>query len=522
MKSAKWDVTTKCNLRCKHCSVADMYFGGGTPAAQATLDEKLLLVDRLADGGVTQLSLLGGEPLTLGEDLFALLRRARERRVAVSLVTNGLLLNPDVSRRLIDHGLANLVVSIESPRADIHNQIRGKRTFERTMPNIETFLRLRDGARGPRVTINTVLNRPNRPTFADMIPFCRDLGADQWNALTLNYIGSAGENLDRLALSQKEHTDVAMEIGVRLKSGELATGDLKINFTIVCPLVWEYLSSKYGVSLPQPEICCSASTSLVYLSPAGELYLCDRVHSSGYEDAPLETTSMRPASLLSQTFEDIWNSRQFVEMYDFVNRAETYAKFEPCNRCKYLHDRSCNPCPLQSFRDDEIRYEECLKAEAYLGDISIRADKPRTSWEELHQFEAAPRPLVELSWLERVRNVYPIKKDGVRRSPQPNDETLLMHPQSAEVIRINAMATQIWDSITGSVTTQKVLGQAIDTYQCVGQTLKRDVSGSRSEAFGFDMVLPFIRLLEEKGFIGFEGRARTVYCWTENRARRPQ
>ena len=66
MKSAKWDVTSKCNLRCKHCSVADMYFGEGNSTPQISLGDKLRLIDRLADGGVTRLSLLGGEPLTLG------------------------------------------------------------------------------------------------------------------------------------------------------------------------------------------------------------------------------------------------------------------------------------------------------------------------------------------------------------------------------------------------------------------------------------------------------------------------
>lgn len=120
MKSVKWDVSTKCNLRCKHCSVADMYFEG-EPAQQVSHAQRLELVDRMAEGGVTNLSLLGGEPLMLGEDLFPLLDRARRRGIKVSLVTNGLLLTPETSARLIEHGLSNLVVSIESPDAAIHN-----------------------------------------------------------------------------------------------------------------------------------------------------------------------------------------------------------------------------------------------------------------------------------------------------------------------------------------------------------------------------------------------------------------
>ena len=61
---AKWDITDKCNLRCTHCSVSEMYF---TKEVHRRLShqERLDILDKLKDGGVTDLFLLGGEPLTL-------------------------------------------------------------------------------------------------------------------------------------------------------------------------------------------------------------------------------------------------------------------------------------------------------------------------------------------------------------------------------------------------------------------------------------------------------------------------
>jgi MoaA/NifB/PqqE/SkfB family radical SAM enzyme len=298
MINAKWDITSTCNLRCSHCSVAEMYFNG-TPPPQLSMQDRLHIIDNLAEGGVSYLSLLGGEPLTLGDQLFALLRRAQERQIKIGLVTNGQLLDANTSCRLMDYGLANLIVSIESPDAEIHNKIRGKRTFERLMGNLETFLSLRGSKTTPKLTVNTVLCQPNRNSFTQMIKFCRDLGADSWNALTLNYIGNATGNLETLALSKEEHTEVALEIGRLLQSPGFDIGHLKINFTIVCPLVWEYISKKYDIHLPQPEICCSASSSLVYISPTGDMHLCDRVNSSGYTGSKLESETMRPMSLLA-------------------------------------------------------------------------------------------------------------------------------------------------------------------------------------------------------------------------------
>ena len=62
MLCAKWDITSKCNLRCGHCSVADMYFSAG-PYPNVSFSDKLAVLDNLAQGGVRYLSLLGGEPL---------------------------------------------------------------------------------------------------------------------------------------------------------------------------------------------------------------------------------------------------------------------------------------------------------------------------------------------------------------------------------------------------------------------------------------------------------------------------
>lgn len=181
MISAKWDVTSTCNLRCKHCSVADLYFRG-SPTENLSQAERIRVIDTLADGGVGFVSFLGGEPLTLGESFFDLLRYANRRNIRTTVVTNGQLLTRETSIRLIDAGLGALVVSIESPLPEVHNKIRGKRTFERLISNLEEFLSVRGVSSDVKLNINTVLCSVNRSTFVGMIPFCADLGADSWSA----------------------------------------------------------------------------------------------------------------------------------------------------------------------------------------------------------------------------------------------------------------------------------------------------------------------------------------------------
>jgi radical SAM protein with 4Fe4S-binding SPASM domain len=479
-----------------------MYFTD-TPPRQLSLNERLHIIDRLAEGGVTYISLLGGEPLTLGDELFALLRRAQEHKIKVGIVTNGQLLDSYTSERLIEYGLANLTVSIESPSSVIHNNIRGRRTFERLIANLETFIRLREHEKSPKLTVNTVLSRPNRDTFSQMIKFCCDLGVDSWSALTLNHIGNAIEHLDSLVISKEEHTEVALEVGKLLQSPGFDIGDLEINFAIVCPLVWEYLSKKYNISLPQPELCCSASISLIYISPTGDVHLCDRVHNSAYTGSKLESETMRPMSLLKNNFEDIWNSKQFFEMFDFVKRAETYAGFDPCNHCKYLFDRTCNPCPLQSYKSSHIRFDECLKAESYLGDISHYDDGPRTPWEKLHKFERLPLTAFEPDAYERIINMYPTPIIGTRHVVQSDGDVLMMHPLSLELIRINYIGWEIYNKINGLLTTKEVVTSVVNFYREVSKAVDLRIDNDGLDEFSKEVVMPFIMVLHNKGFINF-------------------
>jgi hypothetical protein len=85
-----WNLTQACNLRCRHC------YQNATPRPapdELTLEEKLGAVDQLGAAGVPFLAIAGGEPL-ISKDLWPVLERARERRIHVSLATNGTLFDP--------------------------------------------------------------------------------------------------------------------------------------------------------------------------------------------------------------------------------------------------------------------------------------------------------------------------------------------------------------------------------------------------------------------------------------------
>lgn len=79
-----WNVTNRCNLRCKYCSNESEY----NSYNELTKNEKLSLVDKLAGIGVRHLFLLGGEP-TLIEGFNEILDRVLSNNIFLSFSTNG-------------------------------------------------------------------------------------------------------------------------------------------------------------------------------------------------------------------------------------------------------------------------------------------------------------------------------------------------------------------------------------------------------------------------------------------------
>ena len=115
-----WNYTAACNLRCLHCYQS----AGGDAPYEFSTEERLEAVDELAKAGVVAVALSGGEPLVRPE-IYAVLRRIKEHDMYAAVATNGTLITRDVARRLRSIGVDYVEVSIDSPRAEVHNRLRG-------------------------------------------------------------------------------------------------------------------------------------------------------------------------------------------------------------------------------------------------------------------------------------------------------------------------------------------------------------------------------------------------------------
>lgn len=115
---ANFEITNKCNLRCKHC-----YFFNN-PTLNKCLPEPVILkiVKKLINEGILELSIGGGEPFCF-EKIKELLRLAT-KKIYVIVSSNGLLINDSIIEFLSKLGNFTLQISLDG-NENHHCKIRG-------------------------------------------------------------------------------------------------------------------------------------------------------------------------------------------------------------------------------------------------------------------------------------------------------------------------------------------------------------------------------------------------------------
>ena len=142
--------TLQCNFACDYCYQGD-HGDYNQHAAKMSLDTAARVAawveSKLDDNRPERFALtfFGGEPLLnqpvmvyLAERLWAA-TRARDVRTNVNIITNGLLLTPDLVDRLLPFGLTGVKVTLDGDR-ETHNRMRplrgGQGTFDRIIENV--------------------------------------------------------------------------------------------------------------------------------------------------------------------------------------------------------------------------------------------------------------------------------------------------------------------------------------------------------------------------------------------------
>src|SRR5258708_28180817 len=146
---AVWEITLRCDLACVHCGSR----AGRARPDELTTAECLDLVDQMADLGVREVTLIGGEAY-LRDDWLEIVRALRRRGMQATMTSGGPGLAAERVAAAAEAGLQSVSVSIDGLE-ETHDRLRGVRGSYRSATAALGYLR----AAGIITSVNTQINR---------------------------------------------------------------------------------------------------------------------------------------------------------------------------------------------------------------------------------------------------------------------------------------------------------------------------------------------------------------------------
>lgn len=157
------DFATRCNLRCPMCVVWGSEEARKVDEVQGIMDierARRLLDEVMAARPLVQPN-MWGEPLLIPE-LETVIGDLKTRGLPVAMNTNGLRLNPNVCRMLIDLKVDAVMVSIDATTPATLQKVRGIDKLDKIEEGVHRLLDLRGDGKLPRIGVSFTVQETNR------------------------------------------------------------------------------------------------------------------------------------------------------------------------------------------------------------------------------------------------------------------------------------------------------------------------------------------------------------------------
>ena len=192
-------ITTKCNLKCKHC-----FAEASEERAHDELskEEALRLIDDLAEWGIGLLLLSGGEPLCR-EDFLEIASYASKKGIRTGVGSNGTLIDVTMARKMKDVGIKTVGISIDGADARAHDSLRGEGSFYRALGGASACK-----TESLPFQFNMVIRKDTISQIEEMLKLAKDSGAAAVEFFDLVEVGRAGAEYRGNTLNPNERREV--------------------------------------------------------------------------------------------------------------------------------------------------------------------------------------------------------------------------------------------------------------------------------------------------------------------------
>lgn len=358
VKEFAWEVTNRCNLRCKTCYLK---IEEEDPKDALSKEEGLTLLEDMAKLGPENIVVVfeGGEPL-LNPYIFDYIEYASSLGMRPVMTTNGTLIDVDVTRKLKKAGLVGMAISMDGATREVNDHIRGEGSFDKALEALKAV-----GEANIHWNIAFVANKYNVSQVPAIIELAKKLSrrspkepiTSPPGVFLFHYIpiGRGAECMPDAELSVKEYVDLLEFI---FKSKIQNEGRVWIKPECM-PQYWPFIIERYGVELDP-----SFTANMIRMCQAGLRHCCVTV--SG-EVTPCPYVRTSAGNVRDGGFLKVWRDS---ELFMKLRKPRTFLK-EPCRSCR--HTEICGGCRGRA----EARY-----GDPFMGDplchlpIIIKQGKP--------------------------------------------------------------------------------------------------------------------------------------------------
>ena len=324
-----WSITGACNLKCRHCFMSAPHAKHGAP----THEQIIAIADQLAECGVFQAGLTGGEPL-VREDFLDIVDALNEREIGIDTIyTNGWL----VDGRLLD----------ELDRRGVHPPFQlsfdgvGWHDFLRGVPGAEektlNALKLLQEREHP-VSVSMCLHRKNRHVLRESVNLLASLGVSSLKCGSMMELGEwAQPELQDLQLTPEEELQIYEEYIPQYFRDDAPLSIMLAGAFMYSPgdPMWSiYYHRECGAEEEMSRPSCGVMLRNFYIGAEGMVCPCMGMADCSY--------SCHFQNLFDIPLKEILNGEQFTKLCG-VTVGEIRDRNPKCRECRYV-DRCTGGC----------------------------------------------------------------------------------------------------------------------------------------------------------------------------------
>lgn len=292
--------TTRCNENCEHCARTHL-------SRERDRDLSLAEVRQIADQFpvLERVVLHGlGEPL-MNRELPAIITYLRARGTHVLFNSNGLLLNEQRGRALIEADLNELRISLDGANPRTYAYIRGvnEKALPRIIKNLAAFAKLKRslGAERPQTSLWFTAMRENFEELPDLVDLAVQAEIPEVHVQRFTYFGKGLATEDQTLYRRAQEHELAL-----LRNVEERCAAHGIAFTAAGTTTPEAYLRGGRADVARPWAACRRPYTLAYITAHGNVFTCCL---APFNPGPASEKVL--GNVFEEPFEEIWNGKRY-------------------------------------------------------------------------------------------------------------------------------------------------------------------------------------------------------------------